>query len=336
MLSDADKLNVVNLYQAGLTAASIGRRFGVSKQAIGGLLKRRAIPIRNDQSALQRKYHLNNRYFAVIDSREKAYFLGLIYADGCVSKNGASMQMKISLQAEDSYILKWLSNSLYGCDRVVLQSPRNEKCKEQSRLCIFDRRFVEDIERLGCHERKSKTIRLQPVLDNLKPELLPSFLLGYFDGDGGVYSRLEKNKNGTPFCYIHITSNLDFLNDLAGYLSDHDIGSSIGERRTSPGYGTLRIDRLESILRFYKLCLNSSPIRMSRKWAQLEHFVHKRKAYLIIDPNGVAFFDLFLSRAERRLGLTYSFLTDIKKGRKKNHKRWTVRYVPLTEILSYV
>ena len=57
-----------------------------------------------------RKYYFNNLYFDSIDSEEKAYWLGFLYADGYIlsSANGFGCNLK---EDDASHLKKFLSVS---------------------------------------------------------------------------------------------------------------------------------------------------------------------------------------------------------------------------------
>ena len=51
------------------------------------------------------KYKYDINYFEVIDTEEKAYWLGFIYADGCIS-NDNKQQLIIELCKQDKIVLE--------------------------------------------------------------------------------------------------------------------------------------------------------------------------------------------------------------------------------------
>ena len=58
----------------------------------------------------KRKYDVNDNYFDIIDSQEKAYIFGLFYADACnYEYNG---RIKIDLQEDDKEILEIIKDKL--------------------------------------------------------------------------------------------------------------------------------------------------------------------------------------------------------------------------------
>lgn len=51
---------------------------------------------------MPRPYAVNQDYFATIDTEEKAYWLGFIAADGCVSRAGKGFRFQMGLAARDT------------------------------------------------------------------------------------------------------------------------------------------------------------------------------------------------------------------------------------------
>src|SRR5688572_7157509 len=79
------------------TCRDLERKYNIYFGGVWNLLKKEKVSINNDQSKLQRKYNINHNYFDTINTEEKAYFLGLMYADGY---NQQSLN-RISLQLQD-------------------------------------------------------------------------------------------------------------------------------------------------------------------------------------------------------------------------------------------
>ena len=44
---------------------------------------------------MSRKYDVDDAYFDIIDTQDKAYFLGLLYADGCNYENQGVIKIDI-------------------------------------------------------------------------------------------------------------------------------------------------------------------------------------------------------------------------------------------------
>ena len=67
------------------------------------------------------KYTYNENYFKIIDSEEKAYWLGFLYADGCITRfyrneKLKSMSLELTLQSNDiEHLKKFLKFALCPC-----------------------------------------------------------------------------------------------------------------------------------------------------------------------------------------------------------------------------
>ena len=69
---------VVKLYKStNVGSTKLGKYFGVNEQLICRILKRNNIPIRKPNE--YRKHLLNEQYFDICDSEEKAYIIGFLF-----------------------------------------------------------------------------------------------------------------------------------------------------------------------------------------------------------------------------------------------------------------
>ncbi len=128
--------------------------------------------------AQRTNFHPNLKYdyFDEINTKEKAYWLGLLYADGNVGKDD---RISFSQNTENSVLVYWFANAIgFNIERIEVIESEN---KLQVR--IGNKRFAAGLRKYGCVSAKSKLIEL-PTLDNR--ELYLAFLLGYFDGDGTI------------------------------------------------------------------------------------------------------------------------------------------------------
>ena len=134
-------------------------------------------------------------YFENIHSPSKAYFLGLLYADGGylkrVSENGRiDLSLSLELKKEDSYIIeefkKQLESSL-PVKEIIKDETMISNGKEYSftkNNCYFrigSKKLISDLISWGCVENKTKELSNVP---NIEKGYLRYFLLGFYDGDG--------------------------------------------------------------------------------------------------------------------------------------------------------
>ena len=123
-----------------------------------------------------RKYTFNENYFENIDSQEKAYFLGFMYADGCVAKK--QNFSRITLQERDKEILEKF--------KILLNykgSLHYSKRYKALRLSLFSSKMKQDLIKNGCIPQKTFKLTFP---NWLREDLKRHFIRGYFDGDGCV------------------------------------------------------------------------------------------------------------------------------------------------------
>ena len=92
--NDEQLLDIKESYLNGESTVKIGKRYGTSHQPILKALKR--MNVERTPRKFNRKYSLNENYFDKIDTPNKAYILGLLYADGSntISKSTISILCK--------------------------------------------------------------------------------------------------------------------------------------------------------------------------------------------------------------------------------------------------
>ena len=183
---------------------SLANQYNVNESSIRKHLKKNGITVFNNQSVIQRKFSANDFYFDEIDSEEKAYFLGFLYADGYNHEelNG----VHINLQAPDKYILERF-NVMIGSNRPLLFLDITSKYPNRQniyRFSVFNKRISQRLAQLGCYQRKSLTLKF-PGEDIIRPDLLRHFIRGHFDGDGSFYKTCANAKDRYGNHYVATT-----------------------------------------------------------------------------------------------------------------------------------
>lgn len=76
--------DIISSYERGEPANTIGKRYNTSHQVILPLLVKLGVTLRTPLQTAK-KCACNERYFQQIDTEDKAYWLGFITADGCIT-----------------------------------------------------------------------------------------------------------------------------------------------------------------------------------------------------------------------------------------------------------
>lgn len=157
-------------------------------------------------------WRANNCVFDNIDTEEKAYWLGFIYADGCISSSPINESHKykqytfeIGLQISDKNHLEKL--------KIFFNFKGNvEETDTMCRLRINDDHLWNTLNNYGCTPRKSLTLQFPNENIFSDKSLIRHFIRGYWDGDGC----LSFKRKNYP-CISVIGTNM-FINTLIKYL----------------------------------------------------------------------------------------------------------------------
>lgn len=209
-LTPTEQENICELYKTQ-SSIEIGKLLNINDSTILGVLKR------NDISRRQVKVHeFNENYFEKIDSFDKAYFLGLLFADGNVSNN--FWTSSIGLHIRDTHILETFKKYIEFKDPLYIKPSR----KDIVYLKINSVKLSNDLNNLGCIPNKSLILDW-PI--NLPKEFVSHFIRGYFDGDGSLSSHIHKGERRAAYA-LNIMSSVIFIRRLIEVIKN-EIGLDI-------------------------------------------------------------------------------------------------------------
>jgi intein/homing endonuclease len=181
LLTKKEKEFIIREYTNNKKISEIRKNINRSEYAINHTLKRAGIKLRSAAHE-RRKHFFNFNYFKKINNEEKAYFLGLMCADGTISadKNNAI----ISLQECDRDILDKFAKSINYKEKLSYIK-REKPRKNMYRLNLGSKDLVKGLESNGCIYKKSKKL-IFPNQGQVPLKFMSHFIRGYFDGDGCV------------------------------------------------------------------------------------------------------------------------------------------------------
>lgn len=194
----------------------------------------------------KRKYALNQNTFRSIDTPEKAYLLGFIYADGTVSGNVMSIG-----QSGDEHKILYKFKDILKTNKPIYKSKKHKYHKKQPYvLSITSKKIINDLLAWGVMPAKSFKIRFPKQLNK---NLMSHFIRGCFDGDG--YFSIKKNRKATGFWAL--CSNEKFCQDIQQELKSNNIASNIYKNKRQK-ISELRIGKFTEISKLYQLLYNNS------------------------------------------------------------------------------
>lgn len=265
-LSDYEKVEICEKYKTGKYFLSdLSNKYLVTKNTISNILKKNNIEVvhklrKNTKAGGKRLYTLDEHYFDIIDTEEKAYFLGLLYADGCNYEK--RKLINIALQEEDKEILEKFNIAINSNKPLYQIKKKNENCKIQFKIELASKHMSQQLTKLGCTPRKSLTL-IFPTEEQVPFYLIRHFVRGYFDGDGSISYRLHKNKYKKYL--VQIISTLDFCNSLQNIIP---CLSSICQDNRSLNTSTriLCISGKNQVIKFINWLYTDSSIYLNRKY----------------------------------------------------------------------
>lgn len=184
MVFDIDLLKKLYL-EYNLPIYKIAMLYGFSDVALRDLFIKYSIPLKKHFVGKNSQ----NTFFEKIDTKEKAYFLGLIAADGSVIESMNTVA--IELKACDKYILeKFIEIASFKA--TLLKDDRDGSLRY--RLSIHSKNMVNHLKALSIMPRKSTNNSLR-ISEKIPKKLIRHFIRGYFDGDG-----IAKKEGYVGFC----------------------------------------------------------------------------------------------------------------------------------------
>lgn len=179
---------IIAKYNAGKSTVELGKEYGVNPNSIYYRLKKLGINPRG-RSQAKRTYDVVEDFFDLINTQEKAYLLGILYADGCNSTEISCIRLILGEQDYD--LLQRLCKLIYKCDRPLLKRKGKlftDNGKEYLRkdsycLAISNKHISQQLESYGLVKAKSLKVTFPTCIPD---NLLSHFVRGYFDGDGSL------------------------------------------------------------------------------------------------------------------------------------------------------
>ena len=267
---------------SSISLTKMAAREGTTRQTLAKHFRELGVEIINKQNRLK----FDNTVFDCIDTEEKAYWLGFIFADGYISsdslKGKSRYLLEISLKASDKNHLDKFNKFMKheNANKVTIEDAKCGKviCK-RCRWYVANKHLWETLNSYGCTPRKSLTLKFPDESIFKSKDLIRHFIRGYFDGDGCFtrhihhiivspaisflgtkdfldkileYSKIEANYRHDK-CYTEFTWTLEYHKEpgieLINYLYNNC---------------TIYLDRKYKLYEFFK---NGS--RSVQEWAEL-------------------------------------------------------------------
>jgi intein/homing endonuclease len=185
---------IIEEYKKGKSRYAIESEYGIESHKMKSILEENGVKVRGKK---QKKY--DEKVFDIIDTEEKAYWLGFLYADGY---NGDTLE--ISLKESDKEHLEKFKRFLRS------DIPIAHRTKTKAVRFSMKSKYLQDrLRELGVVRNKSLILTFPKFLSE---GLTRHFIRGYFDGDGCISIRSSGKQEGQV--RVNLLGTEKFLLDL--------------------------------------------------------------------------------------------------------------------------
>lgn len=189
-IPDNERKVILDAYASGSTMKESSALFGYPKSACEWLLKDEGLTARKTQSNA-RRYTVDETFFDVIDTQEKAYWLGFLLADGCIFqvKGQPPNGVILGLASVDREHLEKFKKALLSDHviRHVAQKPSKNSAVQKIHHCdvvnVYSRKLAKRLTERGVVPAKS--LVAVPYLD-FPEEFHRHYWRGVVEGDGSI------------------------------------------------------------------------------------------------------------------------------------------------------
>lgn len=222
---------------------------GINEKTFAAWMKKFNIPNKRSQGARVHKF--NYDFFEKIDSEEKAYWVGFIYADGCLysSTDNKSMRIQINLSSVDIEHLNRFQKSIGSNYKISIgKIKKSEYCS----IKVNSTKMCKDLISHGVVPRKS----LYSSIPIVTEKYFRHMLRGFFDGDGTIDCPKKTIR-------LRMVGGEKPLEEIKKKLKNFSIDSKIYLKKKD--VFSLEVLRKKDAEKLYSLMYDNSMIFLERK-----------------------------------------------------------------------
>lgn len=253
------KEELIDMYiNKNMTLTQIGDFYGISATAVCKHVKKHNIRYKKTSG---RAIYWNNIWNE--NNEDFIYLMGFIYADGCIAKNGNSFTLRLSIADTDINHLIKISKIIQE-DMKINRYNTHDGSQNKCMFQINGQDVLDIVSKYGIIPRKSYNWVEPQVPQNL----LPSFLRGWFDGDGCAH--VDNNR----YLRLSVVGNNEAISYYIRSLKNLGYKGNVYKRNYNTTYSFLQIGNVNDCKSFYDL-INGS-LRLERKWSKIENVLKIR------------------------------------------------------------
>ena len=203
-LTNEQIMEVKKMIDEGAFLKEVASYCNLDEETTKRRLKELGFQIKNTNRVNRR---IKSDYFSVIDSPEKAYWLGFLFTDGSVDHYRTTGRIRLQLQERDKEILEKFQEDLALDGKIIYDVRPNSTCCSVE---FTDEQIYNDLVKYNIIPNKTYMIDHIPY-QKIPKEYWSAYALGLFDGDGGLsYSKDFSTDVTLSYTAYHETEVQDF------------------------------------------------------------------------------------------------------------------------------
>lgn len=260
---------IIELFNKGLSAQKIADQLGFNRSTI--TFRMNKLGLHRSNSFYQKKKYCNESFFEKINTEEKAYWLGFLFADGNVQQRKNSFIIKLSVLDKEicDNFLKSINANFSTKTFLEKDYYHPNIRREVYHVEIYSKKMFDDLNKLGCIPRKSLVLKFPKI----PKKYVRHFIRGYFDGDGWISTGIRKS--GLKYISIGFCGTFEFLLKLNEYIPDK--GTISKEKRKITNTYRLLKSGSKNALKFYEYFYKNSSIYLKRKYLKFVEYFNNTK-----------------------------------------------------------
>lgn len=219
--------------------------------------------------AINRRYDVNNTYFDCIQTEHQAYWLGLLWADGNISRTAQRCAGPNRLRLVQLWSRRALLQTFLDDLESTIPIKRVDKAGHAptAAIDINSRPLCMALQHLGFGLKSERTSI--PIAESA---LLKHFLRGYFDGDGCLSLYEQHVRHATIYKQEwSLTGNETFLRNVRSTyepLIGIESHTKLKRYRRTSQAVTLRYGKKSDVLRLCQYMYDDATLYLEEKYAQ--------------------------------------------------------------------
>ena len=281
--------NLLNLYGSEIyrlyydekfSQVKIDEQLNLPKCSTQRLMKLAGWPVRSDREQAL-KFTCDEHYFDVIDTEEKAYWLGMMYTDGYIMKpkQYSSRKVGLSLGIKDlAHLEKFRTALSSNANIMTYKTETSFGPTEYGRILLSSEILAQGLIRNGCCENKTFLLTF-PTEAIIPRRLMRHFVRGCIDGDGSLVREKPTGSNLTPTYLLKFCGTLEMVEGMKQFFCCEHLKISRRHKNRSNNNFQMTLRGNRKTFAALDLLYDNSTIYLERKYQQYVYYKHEYNEY---------------------------------------------------------